>query len=130
MGKPMADGTQKTFNRGTLCTWLATDPPSEGLDKPIKLTVALVPMTFSAQQKFELLASSPNDRIVPGLGDLAVADCTFGNTDHCGELYVVIGEQYLAVDMSNFTFPGDYAPSELLGIVTGVADQAILRVRK
>ncbi len=130
MGRAMLAGTEKSTDGGTLCEWLSTDPPSEGLDEPINLTVALLPMRPAAQQKFELLASSPDDRVVPGLGDLAVADCTFGDTDYCGELYVVVGEQYLAVDMGNFTWPGDYATTELLGIVTGVANQAILRVRK
>ena len=130
MGTPMADGSETGLDGGTLCTWLSTEPPSEGLDEPVNLTVALVPMRPAAQQKFELLAASPQDRVVPGLGDLAVADCTFGDTDHCGELYVVIGDQYLAVDMGNFTWPDEYATSELLGIVTGIADQAIFRVRK
>ncbi|MDO9175445.1 MAG: hypothetical protein Q7V62_11630, partial [Actinomycetota bacterium] len=44
MGKPMADGTETDTDGGTLCTWLSTDPPSEGLDEPTNLTVALLAM--------------------------------------------------------------------------------------
>lgn len=130
MGKPMADGTETETDGGTLCKWLSTDPPSEGLDEPTNLTVALLAMRPAAQMKIDTLAASSDHRVVPGLGDLAVAECSFGDTEHCGELYVVIGDQYLDIDMGNFVWPGDYDPAELLGIVSEVAGQAVLRVRK
>ena len=130
MGKPMADGEETDTDGGTLCTWFSTDPPSEGLDSPTKLEVALLPLRPSAQQLIDTLAGSPEHRVVPDLGDLAVAECTFGDTDHCSELYVVLGDQYLAVDMGNFAWPADYERAELLGIVSEVAGHAVLRVRK
>ena len=130
MRKPMGDGEETDTDGGTLCTWLSTDTPSEGLDSPTKLEVALLPMRPSAQELIDTLANSTDHRVVPGLGDLAVAECSFGDTDHCAELFVVLGDQYLAVDMGNFTWPGDYATEDLLGVVSEVAGHAVLRVRR
>lgn len=128
MRKPMDDGTPSAGTEGPMCQWVSTDPPSEGLDSPTHLTLLIGTMTPEVQSGFDqLVADTENNVVVEGLGDQAVAHCPL-DTDNCDELYVVVGERFVAVDMGNWVWPGDYDPSEVIDIVKGAAELVLPRL--
>lgn len=129
MQTPIRDGIENIAPAGTYCTWESTAAPSEGLDSPIHLNLLVAPYEGDSITAIEAMAADPSENVVvENLGDLAVAHCSFGTTEKCDELFVVVGQQYIELAVSNYAFPADYEKGELIGIVTSLAQLAVPRL--
>jgi hypothetical protein len=127
MGKPVSDVAEDASGSVTTCTWTSTAPPADptAASAPT-LMIAVLPLTAADQAVFdELTANVPPHRLVDGLGDFAILKCGFTTVDTCpwySEIFVVKGDRYLQVDLSNFSSPGDFEDGATEGIVTAIAE--------
>lgn len=129
MRTPIRDGIESDASAGAFCTWQSTEAPSEGLDSPIHLNLLVAPYEGEAVTAIEAMAADPTENVVvEGLGDLAVAHCSFGTTEKCDELFVVVGQQYVELAVGNYAYPADYEESDMIGIVTALAELAVSRL--
>ena len=133
LGKPVDDGEPDKVDGVPTCTWHATGAPvTTATSAPISVMVAVLPYTADDSDTLqELAGDTQHNTVLPDLGDFAIAQCAFSNTDGCpwqDKVFVVLGDRYLEVELSNFAMPEDYQKSQVLGIVTAIAQMALPRI--
>lgn len=133
LGKPMADGEEEMEGVIPTCTWTSTLPPTnDSLDNSVSVTVAILPLTADDQATFDtLVADTEHTIVLDGMGDMAIAQCAFSSTDGCpwhDKVFVLKGDHYLMVDLSNFSAPGDFDQEQIVEVITAVARVAAPRI--
>jgi len=113
------------------CAWMSTAPPDEGLSEPLKVEIFVFPLTAEDRQVFDEVAADPANEVV-ALGDLAIVRCdieadTGPGCDAYGPLFVIQGNQYLGVELSNYAWPDDLTQEEVLDALTEVGSAAVGR---
>lgn len=127
MGKPVSEVEEDASGSVTTCTWTSTAPPADPTASSAPtLMIAVLPLTDADQGVFdELAANVPPHRLVDGLGDFAILKCGFTTVDTCpwySDMFVVKGDRYLQVDLSNFSSPGDFEDGATERIVMAIAE--------
>lgn len=133
MGKPVGEVEEDSYGTTTTCTWTSTAPPADPTASSApSVMIALLPLTEADQAVFDQLSAAvPPHRIVDGLGDFAILKCGFTTVDTCpwySMLFVVVGEQYLQVELSNFSMPGDFEDGATEEIVTAIGELVTSRL--
>ena len=127
LARTVEPGVEDSFDREVArCTWTVTMPPPDPeLSDDLKATVMLVPMTDIDRAELDALAANPENIVIPGLGDLAVINAQLVP----GPMYVVVGDEYLEVDLANFRTPADFPNEErIIEILTELSTLAFLRL--
>jgi len=129
VGKPLADGESGTEGAADTCRWEATEPSANpDIDEPFFVLLAILPLTATDQATLEeLAADTEHNLVLEGLGDSALVQCAFSSTDGCpwrDKVFVTKGDQYLMVDVGNFSTPDDFDDGEIEQIVIAVAETA------
>ena len=100
-------------------------PPDPELSDDLKATVLLVPMTDIDRAELDALAADPESILVEGLGELAVISMRIGT----GPMYIVLGDEYLEVDLANYRSPPDLeGEGRIAEILTELATLAVPRL--
>ena len=133
MGKPVGEVEEDSYGTTTTCTWTSTAPPADPTASSApSVMIALLPLTEADQAVFDQLSAAvPPHRIVDGLGDFAILKCGFTTVDTCpwySMLFVVVGEQYLQVELSNLSMRGDFEDGATEEIVTAIGELVTSRL--
>jgi len=134
LGQEVNPGVDGMEGGTPVCMWTAQAAPSSpDLQSPIKLRIAVLPLTDPDRAALDELAADSVNQVIDGLGDLAVAKCTLkGAGRGCSsfsQLFVVDGEQYIAAELSSFAWPGDFASDdEVIAVLTSAATAALARL--
>jgi hypothetical protein len=114
------------------CIWESTAPPSEDVSGPLNVEIFVFPLTEEDRQSFEeLVGQGANEAI--DLGDQAVLRCSIEDDigpgcDAYGGLFVTQGSRYVAVDLGNYTWPGDLSQDEVRQALLDIGAAAVGRL--
>lgn len=126
LGRTVGPGVEDSFDGEVArCTWtVTTPPPNPELSDNLKVEVLVLPLLDIERAEIDGLAADPNNIVVDGLGDLAVIE----NIVVASPMYVVLGDEYLEVDVSNFRTPADFTAERLVEILIELATLVVPRI--
>jgi hypothetical protein len=127
LDREVEDGESESLDDGTVCQW-ATVEDSVVVDGPITLDVELGELSDEVETQMEEALADPANEAVD-IGDEAVLVCGLGaDGDDCDQydsIAVVVGDQYLEVDLGNWGYPDDYDEDEGIAITEEAARMAV-----
>ena len=132
VGKPLAAGESGTEGSANTCRWESTEPSANpDIEEPFFVLLAILPLTAADKATLaELAADTEHNVVLEGLGDSALVQCAFSSTDGCpwrDKVFVSRGDQYLMVDVGNFSSPDDFESGQIEELVVAIAEVAAPR---
>lgn len=126
LDRDVQPGVEDSFDEEVVrCTWTVTaPPPSPERSSDLKLQVLLFPLLDIERAELDGLAADPDNILVEGLGDLAVIE----NNILPGPIYVVLGDEYLEVDLANYSTPADFTEERIVELLTELAELVVPRL--
>ena len=131
LGRPFEAGSPIEELGAPGCGWPSTEPSAE-LDGPLELELFTFDLTAADRETFDTLLAGDVNEPVP-VGDQAVVRCDLrgdigSSCDAWGPVFAAVGDRYVAIELGNYSWPGDISQDELLAGLTELTDLAVGRL--